>query len=346
MESLAPDHFSPGTTYLNTAAWGLIPTAAATAMTASVTAASEGRPQEQVFSAAVEAVRAAYGRLLGVPAARVATGSSVAVYCGLIAQSLPAGAEVLVAEGDFSSLVNPFHARPGLRVRTVPLEKTADEVRPGTALVAVSAVQSADGRIADLGAIGAAARAHGARTLIDVSQAAGWLPVDAAAHDYTVCVGYKWLLCPRGTAFLTVPEDLGGLVPVFAGWVSGEDPWQSCYGRIEPMAASARRFDENVPVFSYVAARESLRLVESLGTARVGAHDVALADRFRAGAAGLGHVPVEAAGSAIVAVPGLGGAVERLAAAGVHVSSRAGGLRAAFHLYNTAADVDRLLEAL
>ncbi|MEV6673150.1 aminotransferase class V-fold PLP-dependent enzyme [Streptomyces sp. NPDC051162] len=346
MESLAPDHFSPGTTYLDTAASGLIPTGAAAAMAASVAAASEGRPQEEVFSAAVEAARAACGRLLGVPAGRVAAGSSVAVYCGLIAQSLPAGSEVLVAEGDFSSLVNPFHVRPGLRVRTVPLERIAEEVRPGTALVAVSAVQSADGRIADLDAIGAAARAHGARTLIDVSQAAGWLPVDAAAHDYTACVGYKWLMCPRGTAFLTVPEDLGGLVPVFAGWVSGEDPWESCYGRVEPMAASARRFDENVPVFSYVAARESLRLVESLGVERVGAYDVALADRFRVGVARLGHAPVEAAGSAIVAVPGLGGAAERLATQGVHVSARAGRLRAAFHLYNTAADVDRLLEAL
>ncbi|WP_116211106.1 aminotransferase class V-fold PLP-dependent enzyme [Streptomyces olivoreticuli] len=346
MKSLAPDHFSPETVYLNTASWGLIPTGAVAVMTASVAAASVGRPQEEVFSAAVEAARAAYGRLLGVPAGRVATGSSVAAYCGLIAQSLPSGSEVLVADGDFSSLVNPFHVRHDLRVRTVPLEKVADEVRPGTALVAVSAVQSADGRIAALDEIGAAARAHGARTLIDVSQAVGWLPVDATAHDYTVCVGYKWLMCPRGTAFLTVPEDLGGLTPVFAGWTSGEEPWESCYGRVEPLAASARRFDVNVPVFSYVAARESLGLVEALGVERIGAYDVALADRFRAGVAGLGHVPVEAAGSAIVAVPGLGDAAARLAAAGVHVSARAGNLRAAFHLYNTVADVDRLLEAL
>ena len=35
-----------------------------------------------------------------------------------------------------------------------------------------------------------------------------------------------------------------------------------------------------------------------------------------------------------------------LSAAGIEVSDRAGQLRAAFHLYNTEADVDRLLEAL
>ena len=76
-------------------------------------------------------------------------------------------------------MVNPFHMRGDLKVRTAPLERLAEAVRPGTALVAVSAVQSADGRIADLAAIREAARAHGARTLVDVSQGAGWYPVDA-----------------------------------------------------------------------------------------------------------------------------------------------------------------------
>lgn len=45
-------------------------------------------------------------------------------------------------------------------------------------------------------------------------------------------------------------------------------------------------------------------------------------------------------------MPGLGHAAEGLAEAGIHVSARAGNLRAAFHLYNTAADVDRLLDVL
>jgi selenocysteine lyase/cysteine desulfurase len=35
-----------------------------------------------------------------------------------------------------------------------------------------------------------------------------------------------------------------------------------------------------------------------------------------------------------------------LSSAGVQVSDRAGNLRAAFHLYNTPADVDRLLDVL
>jgi selenocysteine lyase/cysteine desulfurase len=35
-----------------------------------------------------------------------------------------------------------------------------------------------------------------------------------------------------------------------------------------------------------------------------------------------------------------------LSRAGIEVSNRAGNLRASFHLYNTEADVDRLLDVL
>jgi selenocysteine lyase/cysteine desulfurase len=236
--------------------------------------------------------------------------------------------------------------RSDLKVRTVPLERIAESVRPGTALVAVSAAQSADGRIVDLPALREAAREHGARTYIDASQAIGWLPIEAGAYDYVSSVAFKWLVCPRGVAFLVVPEDLGGLNPIFAGWVAGEHPWDSCYGPVEELAHSARRFDESPSLFSYAGARHSLELIEELGVDAVHAHDLALADRFRAGLAGLGQEPVPAPGSAIVSVPGLGKRQPELSRAGIEVSDRAGNLRAAFHLYNTAADVDRLLDVL
>jgi selenocysteine lyase/cysteine desulfurase len=345
-KSLGGADFAPMTTYLNTAASGLIPARSVAALGTALQDAAVGLPYAEKAFEAVEASRAAFARIAGVPAGRVAAGASVAVYTGLIAAALPAGAEVLVAEGDFSSLVNPFVVRGDLKLRSVPLAGLADAVRPGTALVAVSQVQSADGRIADLDAIGAAARAHGARTLVDASQAAGWLPLDASAFDYTVTVGFKWLMCPRGTAFLVVPEDFEALPPIFAGSVAGEEPWDSCYGPVERLARSARRFDESPSLFSYAAAQHSLALVEDLGVAAIRAHDVALADRFRAGLSELGHAWVPAGGSAIVAVPGLAHAAGPLAEAGVQVSARAGNLRAAFHLYNTAADVDRLLDVL
>ncbi|MGP4010428.1 aminotransferase class V-fold PLP-dependent enzyme [Streptomyces sp. 4N124] len=343
-ESLVRSEFAPKSTYLNTASTGLMPARTVAAMRTAVEASAAGQPTDMF--ADVEAARASFARLTRVPDRRVAAGASVAVYTGLIAASLPEGAEVLTAEADFSSTVTPFHIRGDLKVRTVPLERIADSVRPGTALVAVSAAQSADGRIADLPAIRAAAHEHGARTYIDASQATGWLDLDADDYDYVSSVAFKWLVCPRGVAFLVVPEDLGSLPPVFAGWVAGEEPWDSCYGPVEELAHSARRFDESPALFAYAGARHSLALLEEIGVDAVRAHDLALADRFRTGLATLGHEPVPAPGSAIVSVPGLGHRQPELSSAGIEVSNRAGNLRAAFHLYNTTTDVDRLLEAL
>ncbi|MDB1089761.1 aminotransferase class V-fold PLP-dependent enzyme [Streptomyces sp. ACA25] len=337
--------YALGTTYLNTAAHGLLPARSSAALGTAVTEMATGTLDHAAYLRTIESARSAFARLVGVPAEQVATGSSVAVHCALIAGALPAGAEVLVPENEFSSVVTPFDQRGDLSLRQVPLERLADSVRPETALVAFSAVQSLDGRVADLAGIRAAARRHGARTLLDATQAAGWLPVSAADFDYTVCGAYKWLLGPRGTSFLTVPPDGGGLRPLHAGWLAGENPWDSCYGPVRRTASSARRYDEAAPYLPYIGAAPSLALIEEIGVERIGAHDRALAGRFRAGATERGLPPVPA-DSPIVSLPGGGDAVRRLEQAGVRASVRGGDLRISFHLYNTVADVDRALAAL
>ncbi|MEE1737447.1 aminotransferase class V-fold PLP-dependent enzyme [Streptomyces sp. BE147] len=338
--------FAPETTYLNSASCGLLPRRTVEAVKALADGTAAGVRGGAGSFEAVEAARAGFARLVGVGPDRVATGSSVAVHAGLIAASLPPGAEILAPEGEFSSVVSPFALRGDLRMRYVPLADLAESVRPGTALVAFSAVQSADGRVADLDAVRTAAAAHGARTLVDASQAAGWFPLDAGAYDYTVTGGFKFLLCPRGASFLTVTEEAqSALPPVFAGWVAAEDPWNSTYGPVERLAATARRFDEPPAFLAYHGAEHSLALLAQVGADALYAHSTGLAARFREGLADIGHraVPGE---SAIVAVPGLGGREPDLAAAGVMVSARAGNLRAAFHLYNTEADVTRALDVL
>jgi selenocysteine lyase/cysteine desulfurase len=98
-----------------------------------------------------------------------------------------------------TSILFPFHAQAGhgIRVREAPLERIADCMTSASALVAVSAVQSADGRGADVDALHAASRATGTNVLLDTTQAVGWLPVDASRFAYTACGGCKWLLSPQ-----------------------------------------------------------------------------------------------------------------------------------------------------
>jgi selenocysteine lyase/cysteine desulfurase len=326
--------------YLDSATYGLPPLAALEEL-ASVTAAWAAGTYEPVSADdAVARARGSFARLHRVRAADVAIGHQVSPFVGLVGGSLRRGATVLVAEGDFTSLLFPFLAA-GCTVESVPLERLAHAIDSRTELVAVSAVQSADGRLADLGGVASAAEHHGAITVIDATQASGWLPLDGGRFDVLVSGGYKWLCHPRGTAFMTVrPELRDRLIPIAAGWYAGDRPWDTCYGTPLRLAADARRFDVSPAWFSWHAAAAALALLEDIGIERVHEHDVALANRLRAG------LDVCNGDSPIVSLAAHDAAVVRLARAGIKASVRAGRVRLSCHLYNEESDVDRALEAL
>jgi selenocysteine lyase/cysteine desulfurase len=289
----------------------------------------------------VAEARATFARLHGVDAEDVAVGPQVSPLVGVVAASLAPGTRVLCAEEDFTSVLFPFLAQRDLHVDLVPLDRIVEAIDARTDLVAVSAVQSADGRVADLDGIVAAARHHGARTLIDSTQASGWLPLDAGRFDYLICGGYKWLLNPRGTAYLVVArEHRDDLIPQAANWFAGEDPWTSIYGPPLRLAESARRFDISPAWACWVAAAPALALLEQVGIDAIHAHDVGLANRFRAG------LGMPEGDSAIVSVALPDGAAERLREAGVMFAGRAGKARFSFHLWVTEDDVDRALSLI
>jgi selenocysteine lyase/cysteine desulfurase len=344
---LAAEYAGVAPGWLNTATHGLPPARTAAALRRALDSWAAGRPDLDGYEEAVAAARSGYARLVGVDASRVALASTVAGAVGLVAAALPAGAEVLAYEGDFSSVVQPFAGRADLRLRLAPLEAIAEQVRPSTALVAVSAAQSADGRVADLPAIRAAAAAVGARTLVDGTQAVGWLPIDPGQYDFTITHGYKWLVSPHGACFLTVAGHAEqALSPAFAGWYAAEDPWAGTYGPVARLAPGARRFDARPAYLPFVGAAASLSLLLDLGVAAVRAHDLALAARLRTGLASLGLACLPG-DSPIVSLPSPPPWVpERLTAAGIRFSTPADSVRLSPHLHSTQADIDTALNAL
>ena len=88
------------------------------------------------YDRVVDACRAAYARLVRVPVANVAAVAQVSAAVSVIAADLAPGSEVIVVEGDFSSMVFPFLTRGDLVVRHVAVAALADAVREGTALIA------------------------------------------------------------------------------------------------------------------------------------------------------------------------------------------------------------------
>ncbi|MGF1646824.1 MAG: aminotransferase class V-fold PLP-dependent enzyme [Kineosporiaceae bacterium] len=337
------DEFAADGIYLDTATMGLPPSRGMAALEVALADWRAGRARAAGYDQAVAASRASFAALVGTTADRVAVGSHVSVFAGLVAASVPDRAEVVTVAGDFTSIVFPLLAQAGrgVGVREVPLDEVARAVTDRTALVAVSAVQSADGRVADVAAITTAARDHGARVLLDVTQAAGWLPLDLADVDHAVCGGYKWLLAPRGTCFFTTtPEAAARLVPHAAGWYAGQDPWLSIYGGPLRLADDARRFDVSPAWHCWVGQAPALELLAEVGVERLHGHALGLANRFRAG------VGLASGDSAIVSLAAAAAAGPALAAAGITASVRAGRLRLSFHVHNTAADADRAAEVL
>lgn len=328
--------------YLAAATMGLPPAPMVAALRADLDGWESGTCNPMDYDGVVARTRASYARLVGIPEDRVAIGSQTSVFVGLAASAVPAGAEVLCVDGDFSSIVFPFVQRPDVEVRSVPLEELAGSIGPRTWLVVFSHVQSSDGRVADVEAITAAARMNGTRTLCDTTQSAGVHPVDAAQFDATVCHAYKWLCSPRGVAFLSVSQSFQGeLRPVHAGWYAGDSIWSSCYGPSMRLASDARQFDVSPAWQAWVGAEVSIGMFAELDIAAVWERNVALGDLL---CDGLG---IDRQGQAIVTWSDVDGRdLARLAASGVTASGRAGRLRAAFHLWNDESDVDAVLRAL
>jgi selenocysteine lyase/cysteine desulfurase len=330
--------------YLDTATYGLPPHPTLRELNQALIGWRTGRTRRAQWEESIERARHSFARLVGAEPAAVAIGGQVSALVSLVASALPDGARVLVPDVEFTSNLFPYavHGRRGVEVVTAPVDKLVDAIDDRTTAVAYSVVQSATGEITDMAAVAAKARQHGALVVADATQAVGWLTSVSAQHaDALVCGAYKWLMSPRGTAFLVVtPELAERMVPLQAGWFAGEDPNDSYYGLPLRLAKDARRFDLSPGWFDWVGTATSLAVVESIGVQAVHAHDVALANRFRDG---LGLPPGH---SAIVKLDGRPDAPERFARAGIQASVRAGSVRAAFHLYTTEVDVDTALNVL
>jgi selenocysteine lyase/cysteine desulfurase len=338
----AQELWQPETIYLNTATYGLPPAPAWDALQTALGQWRGGTVPYETWMPPTERARAAFAALVGARVEDVTVGANVSSLFGPVAAALPADTRVVAPEGDFTSLLFPFLAQQerGVTVELVPLERLAEAIDARTGVVAFSAVQSASGALAPLDDLAAAARHHGALTVVDATQAVGWLPFDASRFDAVAAHAYKWLMSPRGTALMTLSATLAErVVPSGAGWFAGPDVYRTYYDGPLRLADGARRHDTSPAWFSWVGTAPVLELIGEIGVEAIHAHDVGLANRFREG---LGLAPGD---SAIVSTS-VEGAEEAFARAGILAAVRAGGLRASFHVYNTEADVDAALNAL
>ena len=304
-------------------------------------------------------VRTLFASFLGVPDDTVALVGSVSEAAATVAAALPAG-RIVVGDSEFRSNLYPWlQAQAGGRevVRVAPRDgalRTEDLVAAldgQTALLAVSEVLSSDGVRADLPELRAATDRTGARLFVDASQSLGALHLDvhAVRPDYLAVHGYKWMLCPRGAAWLVVREDrLAELEPLAPGWKSTEAP-HGYFGGDLTLPRSAARLDASPAWFSWIGAEAALRLHARLDRRAVEEHCVGLASAFLAEAEKVGCVPVaRGLPSQIVTVrvPDADRVHRKLAEQRIKCSLLGDRLRLGFHYFNDLGDVERVLAAL
>lgn len=324
--------------YLDTATVGLPAHRTVAALRAATDAWAAGGLDPVALDGSVDRMRAAFASLVGTVAPDVTLAGSTSQVVGTVAASLPTGARVLVVRGDFASVRLPFDADPRLTVVEAPLERLIEAIRPGIDLVAVSAVQSADGAVVDLEALAGAAGRAGARTVIDASHAAGWLPIRARDFDVVVASAYKWLGAPRGIALAAVHPRATWIRPVLASWYGADVPWTALYGSLAQLSSDARRLDTSPPWQLVEAGAVALELLADAGAPALRDHALGLANLFRR------EVGLAPGSSAIVSVPLSD--PDALSAAGIRAAARCGRARLAFWIHNTEDDALRAARAI
>lgn len=234
----------------------------------------------------------------------------------------------------------------------VPVDAFAESIDGRTRIVSVAWVSNQNGYRHDLAALAEVAHARGAYLYADAVQGIGMLDLDVreAGIDFLTTGTYKWLLAGHGVAPLYVREELLDLVgPDRYGHLHVAEELDDHRFRLHD---DARKYGYATMAFEAVfMLSAALDYLNRIGVKNIERHTVGLAHRLQEGLVAQGHAVLTPSGndSAIVAFEH-GRDVETvqrsLDEARIKVSLRESGtqLRASAALFNTADEIDRLLE--
>jgi len=274
------------------------------------------------------------------------------------------GDKVVRTDLEHSSGILPWKrlARRGVEVEVVESEggridpETATEAVADADLVCLSSLTWTHGTALPVEEIVEAARDAGALVLVDAVQCPGQMETDVTewGADFVAGAGHKWLLGPFGAGFLYVREDAERhLDPALIGYRSVEDPNAEEYA-YEP---GANRLEVGtVSPAPYAGLREAIETIEAIGYDTIESRIERLTDRLKAGLADAEGVELLSpreyeSGLVSFRVEGADAErlVEELADDGVRIRDLPypdGAVRASVHAFNTAEDVDALVELL
>jgi cysteine desulfurase/selenocysteine lyase len=244
----------------------------------------------------------------------------------------------------------------------IDVEDVLNAITNRTRVVSLSHVQYASGYRIDLKPISEMVHRAGGLLCVDAIQSVGAMPVDVEAMgiDFLSADGHKWLLSPEGCGIFYCREELiTQLHPNVVGWMNMVNA--SDYGNYQfVFQPDARRFEPgsyNIPGVLGLGA--SLELLLEVGMENVWSRIDALTSRLCDGLTKKGYrvfsprdegersgiVVFDPPQEVLESTP-LQKIVADLENKGIIIVVREGRLRASPHFYNTAEQMEALVEAL
>lgn len=358
--------------YLNAANVALMPMSATRVMTdwqTDVAQNGSNNFNDHAEDTAFDGLREQGAKLFGCRQEDIAGGSSCSELLGSLAWAImPQQHENVVSTSiAFPSTVYPFTRvshHTGCEIRLAQgnngytsFDEIVKNIDHNTSIVSISHAEYTGGQLYDLTALAEVAHAHGALLIVDATQSAGAIPIDAPSTgaDAIIAGGYKWLCGPFGAAVMYLAPHLQNtLEPGFVGFRSHKDMWDLSPERLD-YPETAKRFESSTMAFGCIKGLEkSIEYLTKIGITQIYNHNIGLADRLMEGLSSLdvevvsplnlsertsivtcnvrGHDPLEV--------------VRSLKERHVVAHKRQDFLRFSPHVYNNEADVDRAVSEL
>lgn len=231
-------------------------------------------------------------KLIGAPAGSVIASDSTSINLfKALTAALESAGERKIVLSDSGNFPNDLYVAQGALaaldkgyvLKIVAPEEVADAITDEVAVLMITQVDYRTGRLHDMEALTAKARANGVVTVWDLCHSAGALPVELerCGVDFAVGCGYKYLNGgPGAPAFIYVRSGLAdGVKPSLAGWMGHDAPFAFDLD-YRPAKGIDRMRVGTPPILSLAALHTALEVWEGVDLYALRARSIALCDRF------------------------------------------------------------------
>ena len=321
----------------------------------------DGMPGRTSQNLVLERVRDRIGKMWHVAPRDIGFVSNVAEGISMLFESIEwkAGDNVCFDGNEYPSIVVPFvlagATMPDIRFAAgISPDRILEKVDARTRVIAVSYVSYLNGERFDLAKLRARADEVGAMLIVDYTQAAGYLPIEASVADFAFAACYKWLLGITGCAIAFWNSARQPTWrPSTGGWHSLASGSRPHYSQGLTLREDAMRFTRGNPSHASLYVLDgALDFLAGYDTNAVQSHvqtlTVDLHDRLsRAGIASSTPRAAERHGAS-VCIDGdfEQDFVDKLHERGVYVWGGRGRLRVSFHGFNHRGELGTIMDVL